>query len=443
MPQPKGDRADPARCYSEGVSDPFPALSGEVDCDALIVGAGVTGASAALALARAGRDVVVIDEAKVGAGGSGRAFGQVVAFGKHAETWYRKSYGADLGQTIIDWLATGPDVVFGLIEEFGIACAARRSGVFVAAHHPKAERGLRARADYWSRRGHDVAITEADETRQLTGSPFYDLSLWDRRAGSINPLAYSLGLAKAAARMGARVFTDTGATRLETRNGRWRIDVKGGAINARTVAICTNAYSGRLWPKLQRSVVPMRSYQLVSKPLGAAVRGDLLPGGQSIMDTRRTFSAVRIFDDGRLHLSVPGPSTNVRGTPDIAAADKRIRDLFPQLGTLEWEQGWTGWVGVNMAQEPRLSQLDDGLFGVAGYSGRGLAYGTLMGGEVAKRLIDPRHPEAIFPVRPVFPLPGHAFAPAVVRQVLHYYSFLDDRDLRVQRNAARARGRSS
>ena len=147
-----------------------------------------------------------------------------------------------------------------------------------------------------------------------------------------------------------------------------------------------------------------------------------------------------ILDDGRLHLSVQGPSTSIRGTPDVASADKRIADLFPQLGPLEWERSWTGWVGVNLAQEPRLSQLDEGLFGVAGYSGRGLAYGTLMGAEVARRMIDPQHPEAVFPVRPVLPLPGHRFAPAVARQVLNLYSFLDDRELRVRRHAARARG---
>lgn len=433
MPQPHGDQAKLADCYASGLQDPFPKLGEDTECQTLIVGAGVTGTSAAHTLAKSGADVILIDETEPGAGGSGRAFGQVVAFGKHSESWYRKKYGAERGQRVIDWLATGPDVVFDLIDHYDIECAARRTGLFFAAHHPRAEVGLRDRAAYWAGRGHAVTITEAEETRALTGSPFYDLALWDKRAGSINPLAFTKGLAVAAFQEGARIFKDTPATGIRREGDGWRVTTPRGVIRAKTVGICTNAYSGNLWPSLRRSVVPVRSYQLVSKPVSDNLRSSLLPGGQSITDTRRTFSAVRLFDDGRLHLSVNGPTTNISGKADAANGTQRIADLFPQLGDVAWDESWSGWVGVNLEQEPRLSQLAKGLFGVAGFSGRGLAYGTLMGREIALRLQDPDHHDAVFPVRPVGPLPGHSFGPAVVAQMLRYYSFLDDRELRVLR----------
>ena len=54
-----------------------PALSGIIDADVVIVGAGFTGLSAALHLAEAGQAVVVVESQKIGWGASGRNGGQV------------------------------------------------------------------------------------------------------------------------------------------------------------------------------------------------------------------------------------------------------------------------------------------------------------------------------------------------------------------------------
>jgi len=439
MPAPLGDSAPLPQSYDvAGLGDAMP-LSRDVTCDLAVVGAGITGASTALHVVRSGRSVALLEEKEAGAGGSGRAFGQVVSFGKHSESWYRQRYGAGLGERMIDWLATGPDQLFGLVEQYDISCSARRTGLFFAAHNEKAAVGLKERARYWQSKHAAVETLEGDALWYMTGSAFYDVALWDKRAGSINPLAFNRGLVAAAMREGAGYYPSTPALGLKRDGRHWVVETPGGVVRASSVALCTESYSGKLWPALKKSLVPLRSYQLTSAPLSSNLRRTILPDGQALTDTRRTFSAIRVLDDGRLHLTVSGPSHSARGAPDFASATRRLADVFPQMGVPEWDDAWTGWVGVNTRQVPRLSQLAEKLWTVAGYSGRGLALGVLMGRELALRVEDAQHPGAVCPVEKLVPLPGHGLGRHVAAAFLKFYAVLDERELDMQRRKVRQR----
>ena len=70
----------PANYYSAvtPVLPPFPPLRGEARCDVCVVGAGIAGCSAALALAERGYRVILLEAQRVGWGASGRNGGQVL-----------------------------------------------------------------------------------------------------------------------------------------------------------------------------------------------------------------------------------------------------------------------------------------------------------------------------------------------------------------------------
>ena len=438
MTVPMSDSAPvPAVYEMQDAGSVPPVLSEHVTCDTVVIGAGVTGASVAYHMATAGRDVVLLEEGTIGSGGSGRAFGNVVSVGKHSDTWVRKRYGM-LGDQILNWLSSGPDLVFGLIEEHHIDCMARRTGLLFSAHFDGAVPALRARAETLVARGQEVSYLGEDEPAEIIGSGFYSGALLDHSAGSINPLAYTRGLAEAARKAGAAVYQKTAATQFGKAAGGWTVSTAGGTVTARSIAICTNAYSGNLWPGLGASIVPTRAYAVVSKLLDANARRSILPQGQSLTDTRRTFSGIRLLGDGRLHLSVMGPSFNPNGEADFIGASQRVKELFPHLPPVEWDGSWSGWVAINIAQEAKLHQLDDTAWAAVGYSGRGLAFGTLMGRDIAYRLSD-REREVTFPTSPLRPLIGRHFAPLVVELVLKYYAWLDERELNQRRRTLASR----
>ena len=183
-------------------------LSESVRAQVAIIGAGYTGLSAALHLAEAGRDVVVLEAVDVGERASGLNGGQVIPGVKHDPDTLEEMFGPVVGSRLVDTVASGPDVVFDLIRKYEIACAATRTGWIQPATSAAAMEMICARVGQWRRRGADVELLSAAETARLTGSQRYVGGWIDRRGGTVQPLSYVRGLARAA-RAAGRGFSVT------------------------------------------------------------------------------------------------------------------------------------------------------------------------------------------------------------------------------------------
>src|SRR5512132_4574504 len=100
--------SDPPASAWTPAAEPLPVtrpLEGDRRADVVIVGAGYTGLSAALHLAERGADVVVLDAAEPGWGGSGRNGGQVIPGLKDDPDELEKTFGADMGRRM--WRIAG------------------------------------------------------------------------------------------------------------------------------------------------------------------------------------------------------------------------------------------------------------------------------------------------------------------------------------------------
>jgi glycine/D-amino acid oxidase-like deaminating enzyme len=406
-----------------------PPLAGDTTAEVAIVGGGFSGLSAALHLAERGVSVVLLEARGLATGGSGRAFGQVVPYAKHGEPHILRHFGDAAGTRIIDALGQGPAVVWDLIDRHGIACDDCRSGLIFAAHTGASEAGLRDRAAFWQARGAPVEMLDAARCEELIGSRRYATALIDRRGGHINPLAYALGLAQAARRAGARLHAQSRVTSLAPDGDGWRLRTDAGSVRAARIVICAGAYADDLWPGLRQSVIPIRAHQLVTAPLSANLRATILPGGQSLTDTRRLYSGIRLLPDGRLHLSVDGEGFGRNGVTYADKAAQRARGLFPQLGEIAFEEAWTGWVDMSADQYPHLHRLAGNAWAVIGLSGRGIAFGTLLGREVARRLVDGDKAETFMPVTPLKRIAVRPFAAPLVGALMSWYRVLDRREL--------------
>jgi glycine/D-amino acid oxidase-like deaminating enzyme len=427
MYEPMSDAAGPPDVYVRG-APPAPAtqrLEGRRHVAVAVIGAGFTGLSTALHLAETGIDVAVLEAKDIGWGASGRAFGQVVPYLKLGHDAILRHYGQERGRLIVDAVAAGPDLVFELIGRHGIACWPMRSGLIFAAHSPSGRRDLESRTQYWQQRGAPVEMLEGARCAEAIGSSLYKAASVDRRGGNINPFAYARGLACAVAAAGAPIYTNTRVRGVERRNGRWSIDIGDGELTADAVVLATNAYSGDLWPGLRESVIPMRGHGFVTEPLSDNVRHTILPERQSLTDTRQLYSGVRMLPDGRLHASAHGPSFGAEPKPDWRRVDARIRRLYPQLGAVKWQQGWSGWVAMTTDHFPRLHALAPGLFAGLGYNGRGIATATMMGRDLAALARGTHDDATVFPLSKLRPLAWHQIAPTLIRGLVQAYRVRD------------------
>jgi len=406
-----------------------PPFAGEATTEVAIIGGGFSGLSAALHLAERGVGVTLLEARGLGTGGSGRAFGQVVPYAKHGEPHILQYFGEAQGGRIIEALGRGPALVWDLIDRHDIACDDVRSGLIFAAHSEAGLAGLKVRAEFWQTSGAPVELLDAGRTSALIGSTRYAAALIDRRGGHINPLAYAYGLAHAAARADVKLHTQSRVTTLAREGQRWRLGTAGGSLRADRIVICAGAYADDLWPGLRRSVVPIRAHQLVTAPLSANLRRSILPEGQSVTDTRRLYSGARMLPDGRLHLSVDGEGFARSAVTFRAKAAARARRLFPQLGEIAFEEAWTGWVDMSADQYPHVHRLADTAWAIIGLSGRGIAFGTLLGREVSRHILDGEDADVFMPVTPLKPIAIRPVAAPVVGALMAWYRLRDRAEL--------------
>ena len=191
----------------------FPPLTEPSRADVAIIGGGFTGLSAALHLAEAGVDVVLVEENRVGWGASGRNGGQLHSGQRHDQDWLEAHLGLDAARRLWDLAEEAKATTLGLIEKHGIACD-WRPGLIEAVHRERLVAEERAYVDKLrDSYGYD-AVTWLDRgsLAQAIGTDVYFGGRRDARAGHLDPLKFAQGLARAAAQAGARIFEGTRAT---------------------------------------------------------------------------------------------------------------------------------------------------------------------------------------------------------------------------------------
>ena len=405
-----------------------PPLTGDRRADAVVIGGGFTGLSAALHLAEAGVDTVLLEAEAPGFGASGRNNGQVVpGFSRHSPDEVVTEFGSKRGEALNAWVQGAAALVFDLIERHEIDCDASQNGWLMPAHTESRLAIARAKHDQWAARGASVALLDRAETAALTGSDFYVGAWLHRGGGNINPLAYTRGLARAALNAGAAIHAASPATAIERAAGTWRVTTPKGTVEADSVILATNAYSGDLWPRLARSIVPLRLLQGATKPLSDNVARTILPERQGISDARRVLWAFRKDGQGRLVTGAAPLVPGFRGPlRDLCTA--QLKTVFPQVGDIEFEHLWDGKVAVTLDRLPRFHELAEGVYAGLGYSGRGIAMATAMGKLLAERVQGSPASDLPVPVSPLKPVPMRSLLIPLARVRMNWWRFLDRLD---------------
>lgn len=402
-----------------------PPLEGERKADAVVVGAGFTGLSAALHLAEAGADVVLLEAGEPGWGASGRTGGQVIPGFKLDPDELVAQYGPERGERMAEFAGGVADTVFELIERHGVECNAVRSG-WIQGVHARSRMGLaERRVAQWTARGAGAELIDAARIAGLTGTTRYAGGWIDGRGGMLQPLSYSRGLAHAAIRVGAAIHGRSPVTGLVREGKGWRVETPGGVVLTDQVLLATNGYTGALWPGLQQSVIPVYSYQVATKPLGDNLRRSILAGGMPVSDTRRVLLYFRLDHEGRLVVGGRGRSRQTEEPSYYRNIVAGLGWLYPQLDGIEIDYYWGGQVAITLDHLPHLNELAPGLHAMIGYNGRGVAMATACGKMMAERMRGKPLEELPLPASPMKPIPFHGFRQPALAAAVAWKRLLD------------------
>lgn len=403
-----------------------PPLEESISADVCIVGGGFAGLSTALHLAERGIRAVVLEAREPGWGASGRNGGQVIPGLKYDPNEIVGMYGAERGQRLIEFVGATADVVFDLIDKHRMDVPRLRRGWIQGAHTAANVELVKSRAEQWSRLGAPVEFLDKDAAASLLGTDKYMGGWLDRRGGAIQPLSYARGLAKAALAAGARIHGETPATRLVRTGARWSVETeRGHGVTADRVVICTNGYSGDLWPQLRQTAININSYQVATEPLGDNLRRTVTPDGQVLSDTRKLLLYFRLDHTGRLIMGGRGPFREPKGERDWAHLVRVIGKLFPQLAEVPIAFRWCGRIAVTRDHLPHLHEPAPGLLIDMGCQGRGVGLQSAMGKAMAEYIATSDAKALPFPFTPIEPIPFHGLQRVYVGAVVTWYRLTD------------------
>jgi glycine/D-amino acid oxidase-like deaminating enzyme len=408
----------------------YARAKGDAVADVAIVGAGYTGLSTALHLSQAGRKVVVVEASEPGWGASGRNGGQIIAGLKHDPDKLEARFGQALGGAITRTFGAGGDLVFDIIEKYGIDCHAERTGWIQGAHGPGPFSDIvTPRFRQWRARGVEARLLDTGAMAELTGSAAgaYHGGWFDPRGGVLQPLSYARGLAAAAMSHGATILARSPALGLRRDGDGWRLDLGQASVRARQVVLATNAYTGNLWPGLRQTVIPVTSFQIATHPLAPSVRKTILPGGQGVADTRRLLLYFRLDHEGRLVMGGRSPVDDNPTMGDAAPLKAALARIFPQAAGAPVEFVWSGKVAITKDTMPHIHILAPGLFTALGCNGRGVAACTTTGKLLADLALGTAPADLPFPVTAPDRYALHALRKVGVFAFSQYYRLLDSR----------------
>jgi len=366
---------------------PTRPLSGEIKADVAVVGCGYTGLSTALSLAEAGAKVVALEAVEVGFGAAGRNVGYVNAGMWVMPSVMLEALGPLYGERALKLLGDSPRVVWETIEKHGLECDPVRNGTLYCAVDAKGVEEIAERERQWRARGAPVKALSAAETAARLGSEAYRGSLLDMRAGTIQPLSYARGLARAAIAAGADIRTQSPVTLARRTGKRWTLQAGGGTVTADWIAVATEAYGGEPWPQGRREQILLPYFNFATAPLSPDLRAAILPGREGCWDTRKIMSYFRLDRDGRLVFGSPGALRGTGLAVHRAWAKRALRKIFPRLGEPRFEHQWYGMIGMTSDSVPRFHRLAENVVTFCGYNGRGIGTGTVFGRVLADHIL--------------------------------------------------------
>jgi glycine/D-amino acid oxidase-like deaminating enzyme len=396
--------------------------------DVAVVGAGLTGLSAALHLARKGAKVAVFERETVAWGASGRNGGMCTPGMAIGLRDAMARYGFPTASTLYHTYYDAIDSVEKLVADEGIDCDFARTGKMNLASKAPHYEGLRKTHDILAERlGVETRLVPKSELGSEIGSDTYHGAMIDPRGAGLHVGKFTRGLAESAARAGAEIHEKAPVEDVRRIGGtRHEVVTPRGSVRADQVLVATSGYTSRPFRWMQVRIVPVGSFIVVTEPLGKEVCDELLPHRRMASDSKNLLYYFRITPDhrllfgGRARFALSSPESDEKSGRIL---QKAMVSVFPQLAEAKIDYCWGGQVDMSMDRLVHAGE-HDGLFYSLGYSGHGVQMATYMGRQMAEVMngVPGANPWRDITFKRI---PGHVGPPWFLPFVGTYYRALD------------------
>ncbi len=369
-----------------GRGAPAPPLEGDVEADVCVVGAGLSGCSAALHLAERGYKVVLLEADRVGYGASGRSGGQIIPGYACGMAKLAAQLGKADAKRLWDISVEAVGLTRDLVAKNRIDCDLVWGHMHVGIKPRQREELLEWQREQEGDYGYRLLrFMERDEVRQWVASERYLAGLLDSGAGHLHPLRFTLGVGRAAVAAGARLHEHSRVTQVE-HGPVVTVRTDRGSVRAPFVALCANVGHEELSRPLARRNIGVASYIVATKPLGADRAKALLKDNVAIADLNWIIDYFRLSSDHRLLFGGRVSYSGVDPLGTARATRQRMLKVFPQLADVEIDYAWGGMIDISMSRAPDFGRLAPNVYYLQGYSGHGMLLAPIAGKVAAEAI---------------------------------------------------------
>ncbi len=355
--------------WDVGVSAPsFDPLRLDTEADVVVIGAGISGITAAYLLAVEGRRVVLLEQKRALHGATGATTAFLTQYIDTELADLAAMFGEEETRDILASHGDAIDEVERIISQEGIACEFLRCPSYIYAHS-RGDIGI-LQGEYETAQRIRFPLAFRQDNRLPFAAGGY---LYIERQAKFHPLRYLTALLDRLQELGVRIYEHSEVVGIEENGGRVRVVAHSGSVRAGHAVMAT-------YVPVDHSLF-FKKGLYTSYVLEARVSPDALP--EAIYeDTYNPYHYFRVDRQGEYDRIIFGGSDHRRQIP--VHAEKNFQSLADEMERLFAGIPYTivrRWSGPIVEPADGLAFIGrlrhKRVWYMTGFSGNGMTYGTL------------------------------------------------------------------
>ena len=398
-----------------------------------IIGCGFAGLSAAITLARAGRQVTIFEKEAIGYGASTRNGGITSGNIRYSHAQLAKRFGPDKATAFMDEAVAARAALYHFIETENIDCDFQPNGRLTGISKPFDADALQAENTAFAQRyGIAPLLIQGQDLQNYIGSTAYQAGLYRPDIAGIHPAKLLHEKLRLARKAGVTIHAHCPVLRLSRTGASFTLETARGKVQADHLISATNGYTDSAQPWLRRRLVPVISEIIVTENLGSNFVKSLMPKRTMFGEDKEVGFYYRPTPDGE-RILLGGRRMHATDAIAQTRLHEGLASIFPELASAKTEHYWAGNVVFPFDQMPKLA-VHDGIIYPTGFCGSGTVWAhwlgrkaalMILGAEADERASNPHAAATNFAGLPMHTLPFYTGNPWFMPLAMSYYRLRD------------------